>query len=550
MKFRTILASEFLWIILSVLVLLLLSYIPVVRNYQAVPSDRLYYGGEEYPLDMVGDLAYVQEGYHGDALTSFRYSTLLHDTPTFLKFEYLTVGWAARIMHIPPVTMFLLTRFALSLVFLTIVYWGLRLVFADPLERITGYIFVLFGASVTVSSSATSFIGKVVYDAMVFQRMSLAMHHYLLGAITILLSLFFLSRVLERPQRIKSLTVAIVFGILASLFYAPDSVLAVSGLPVYFFLDMISVFVRTKRIVVDWTKISILFVYSICVLAPVVYVRFVVADAWSQFNSAHMESLNPFNVTFFEYLLAVGAVYVLAWIAVPSVIRRGKALLLLLATWILVHPLGEFFVSPILKLNPIRYFLTPYFVVYGVLAAVGVSTLVSVVRSRMKRIATWVLTTALAAVVIATGIGTYQANWQRSNLCFCTAQFFDFAYPKRTVMDAIRWLSVNTNPNDIVLSGYYAGTLIPAFSGNRVYVSWYYRLVEPPTMPFVETQITKFYANGMTDGEAADFLKQTQVSYVFYSEGEQLNTSGALTLRYPFLRDVYNRNGTIIYRVD
>lgn len=135
------------------------------------------------------------------------------------------------------------------------------------------------------------------------------------------------------------------------------------------------------------------------------------------------------------------------------------------------------------------------------------------------------------------------------HLCFCAGASFDFGYPKKTIINGIFWLSKNTKPGDIVLSGYFAGTLIPAFAGNRVYASWWYRLIEPPTVGQTEMNIAQFYSGKISDTDARTFLRQTHIAYVFYSEQEQGYAGGKQTLDYPFLFPVYENAGTVIYSV-
>ena len=58
-----------------------------------------------------------------------------------------------------------------------------------------------------------------------------------------------------------------------------------------------------------------------------------------------------------------------------------------------------------------------------------------------------------------------------------------------------------------------------------------------------------FYGEAMTDDAAYTFLKNNYIAYVFYSDKEQLYTPDDKSLDYPFLMPVYNKNGTVIYKV-
>jgi hypothetical protein len=262
-----------------------------------------------------------------------------------------------------------------------------------------------------------------------------------------------------------------------------------------------------------------------------------------------MEQLFQFHIPLAEYVLAVGAVYLLSFIAVPSIIRKGSPLMVLLATWLVMHPVGEYIISPILHINYFRYFVTPYYVAFGVLGAIGITILSDWIRKHLHNIPRRIITSALVVALFFTSIGMYAAVWREANLCFCYGQLYDFSYPKRTVMEGIFWLQKNTRPDDIVLSEYYTGTLIPGFSGNRVYVSWWYYLIQPPNVWSTDATLAAFYSGRMPEGQALSFLKRGNISYVFYSETEQTYARGVQTLDYPFLTERYNVNGTRIYQV-
>lgn len=530
---------------LATVALLFFSYWPVVQNFRGAPTDRYYYGQSEYPIDMLSNLSLIQQGYQGHLLAWFNLSTMIVGHPSILKTEYTIVGLLGRLLHLSPIVMFMVSRFVISLGVFYIIYMLIRQIFTDMWRRIASYVLVIFGAGMTLPGMTNIIAG----DAEVFTRLTRAANHYILGTGAILLALFFLSRALESPKRTGMFLLSLLFGIFASLLHGPNNVLLVSGFPLYIVFDSISVYFRLKRVRINMVKIGILFAYSAVTLASILYVYYVTTYVWNDIRLAHMDHLNPFRVTPIEYVAVVGVLYILSFIAIPSVIRKGKPLMVLLATWLVMHPVGEFIISPILHFNYLRYFLTPYYVAFGILATSGLIILSDWLKKYLRNIPRWIITSALVVVLLSTSIGTYTSAWKTEHLCFCIEQFFDFAYPKRTVMEGIFWLSENTKPDDIVLSAYYAGTLIPAFSGNRVYLSWWYRLIEPPNVWNTDATLMYFYSGSMPQADAYAFLKRENISYVFYSEQEQTFAAGRADLQYPFLTDRYNKAGTVIYQV-
>jgi len=541
--------KELVWIIFLSVILLLCTYIPIYRNFQRAPSERFYFGAEEFPIDQIGNLAYVRQGYLGDMFATFNYSIFLGNHPSLVKFEYILIGHAARIFHMDPIIMFRTVQFVLSIIFMLVVYILIRACFSRSSIRILAYVFVLFGTSISWPLQHFSFTDGAVYDVLVFQRMTVAMPHYLLGGICSTLSLLFLSRALSHPKAYGSFIAASVTGVFASSFYAPNMVLIVSGFPLYILFDAISTYGKTRIFKWNTSAIGTLIAYALVIAIPIVYVRYIVGYYWQDLNTAKLEFLNPFKLTFFEYVCALGIMFVISIFSIPTVIKRKNISLMLLATWVIVHPIGEFFLSPYLHLNPIRYFLTPYFVGFGILAAVVIEefgTLVIRIGQYRKQ---YTLYCVLVLLVLATGTYTYARAFKRANRCFCQYGILDFAYPQRSVMDGISWLRTHTNPSDIVLSGYRAGMLIPAFSGNRVYTSWWYKLIQPSSFPIVLDGLADFYRQNLSEDDAKAYLKRYNISYIFYSDEEYMLKPSAWGLQYPFLTEVYNHAGVMIYTV-
>ena len=137
-------SKEIFWIILITAVLLFLSYAPVYNNYAKTPADRYYFGQSEYPLDMLGDLAYIEQGILGNNLASFNYSTVLGAHPSIVKMEYILIGRAGGLFYLSSIDTFLASRFIISLAVLAVLYYIIRKNFASRSARVISYVLVLF----------------------------------------------------------------------------------------------------------------------------------------------------------------------------------------------------------------------------------------------------------------------------------------------------------------------------------------------------------------------------------------------------------------------
>lgn len=224
---------ELIWFLGISVLMYCVSFMAIYRNFSRVPADRWYYGAEEYPLDMTGNLAYVQQGIHGAFVSSFNYSTHLGESPSFLKLEYVFLGHLARVLAMDPIVMFWISKIALSMLLLVVSTVFIRRAVSDSHTRILAYICSLFGASIVIPGFGSNFSDISVFDTLVFVRTSLLTHHYALGAITALLSLFALSKVFDRALSNKWFVIALISGFLTSVYYAPNTILVLLSAGVF-----------------------------------------------------------------------------------------------------------------------------------------------------------------------------------------------------------------------------------------------------------------------------------------------------------------------------
>ncbi|OGG11946.1 hypothetical protein A2Z00_04015 [Candidatus Gottesmanbacteria bacterium RBG_13_45_10] len=539
--------KEWFWFLSITLLLYGLSYGPIIHNFMVTPENRVYWGAEEYPLDLLGNLSLIRQGYYGHIMSFVNYSTRLPNQPTFTKMEYVLAGGVARLFHVDTTIMFFLTRLAISLLYVAVLIGIVRALFTKIYERVGAYTLILFGSYVSSRwLTKEVFADMAPFDSLVFNRLTQAMPHYLLGGLATVASLYFLARVLDRPRTYKSFIAASLLGFVASNSYAPNMVLILSSFPVYMLFVLLSRGKQKDTIAYLGSRIGILIAYAGIICIPIFYARYVQAIVWNTMRTTtHVEQLNPFRLSVVGYLFAVGLPYILSIIGLPSIIRSKKTLPLLFSSWIVVHPLGEYILSPLLQINYVRYFLTPYFVVFGILAIYGIKQLsVSLAGSR-RRLSLAFFWMSLILVLVS-GAMSYQANLRRSTMCFCMSPIFDYAYPRRDIMNGVTWIRNHTKEQDIVLSGLYPGTLISAFSGNHVFASWWYRLVEPPDFAQSSLLLTQFYTGQMDEQAAVDFLRQEKISYVFF---DAITDNNAKSLPYTGLAPVYEKGNVHIYRV-
>lgn len=544
---RKFLSPVLLFYLGLVLILYVGTYGQLMRNYRVAPQDRYYYGGEEYPLDETQNIAHIREGYEGENRAFFNITTDYPQKPSILKFEYILIGKLARVFSIDPVDAFNNTRFVLSVGWFILLYVMVMTLFHKKWQQLTAFAFILFGTSIYIGQD--SFVHRGVFDAQVLFRFTYAMPHYLLGGLTAMISLLALAKTVESSKWRYWFIGSILAGMWSAFIYGPTIVLILGSMPVTSGILFWQV-KRGRLSVVQWKKrILFLGLYSVFLALPLLYVRFVVAIQWKDLNlNEYVEKLNPFRLAPLEYFYSLGFVYVLSLVSLPSVLKKNKFIFILLYGWNILHPLGLYVLSDLLDLNAIRFYLLPYYVVFGLLAVLGIETILEWIPSRKRIFRNSILLIASALILVPSFQTLYHA-WKRFELCYCFPDNFSFAYPQKDIMDAMWWLRDHTENSDVVLSDFYAGTLIPSFAGNLVFTSWWYRLSDVPQVHTSHDQLGFFFYGGFSDEDAQKWLHEHNISYIFYGAEERSLSPWKGEPTYSSLEEVARFHSVVLYKV-
>jgi uncharacterized membrane protein len=192
--------------------------------------------------------------------------------------------------------------------------------------------------------------------------------------------------------------------------------------------------------------------------------------------------------------------------------------------------------------------MTYYFVALGIIGAYGVEYLARLISAALKlRKFKYLLILFFLTVIFSSSFLTYQINSGNLNVCFCNKEEYIFGYPFKTEMDAFRWLAQNTKEKDIVLSGGYAGMMIPSFAGNFVYSSFWNYLMSPPNYYDTKWKYDTFFWGTMTVQEAQDFLNEYNISYVYH--GPEERKLGGDISKYGLLEEVFANERVKLYQV-
>lgn len=539
--------GERVYVICLTVTLLALSYIPVFVNYRTVPADRYYFGGNSFPLDMLGNLTTVREGYLGYWRKPSKVVAWTQHFPQEYKFEYILMGQAARLIHLDPIVMYKVFQLTASISFFCLSYWFLARIFANTFWRVLAYTMVLFSGGIFIPiknwNENTNVLGIVGESINVFQRFTRVAPHYLLSHILILILLYFLARVLENPKRIGSFIFSTLCGLLIMFLFAPALMVVYLTLPFYICIIATKAF----KMKISWnivrTQFVVLTCFVILTILPIINVQF--------FQSAVLsaEKVIYIRLGMFHYLLSVGPLFILSLYSLPYVYRSRNTLLLLFAPWVIVHPLMIIIAQQFNLFSSRRVFQTPYVFIFAVLAVYGLINTITALRLRYKKITSLHMMSLFLVIMFLTGSFGYTLSYKFGFNCFCTDFPYPYGHPKKEVMKSIFWLRDASSHTNVVLSGVHTAVLIRAFSGNTVYADWWMKLAMPPNYYESIQRMVTFYSGKMDQTEALRFLQHYNISYILYTDEERAYAGGVVYLPYPFLMQRYTYGGATLYGV-
>ena len=109
----------------------------------------------------------------------------------------------------------------------------------------------------------------------------------------------------------------------------------------------------------------------------------------------------------------------------------------------------------------------------------------------------------------------------------------------------VSWLGTDTSPDSRILSAYTIGTLIPAYTGRRVF--WGHEL-ETPFLDQKRAEATQFFSAGTSDAERKATLQRYGITHVFYGPDEH-DIGGFDPESAAYLRPVFRHDTVTIFEV-
>lgn len=532
-------------IVMTVIVIsLLISFSPLlyemVKVSTVLPHDRYPLLELEYPPDMRVYLSRMQEGIDGKWLVSEKYTSEPHK-PTIFHEVYLLMGKISGWFGLEPIQAFPFWRLICGVFVLISGYFYIADQLRNKLVRISAFIlFVIAGNLPILAKTGIPLLGlhfnfNLYWNTFLDPVKRLFfLPHYTLGSGLTILSLMFISR-----GNFKGYFIGGFLALLAVIILPPCFPIIVGTAVIFGLIN------SEKGIKETFSKLLVFTLWSILML---LYILFSVSYfPWNTQPANDISITMPFH--WIEFLSALG---VTGWVGLIGsfyllIFRKKEGYLS--AIWVLVT-FGELFFLGFFPslFNRYRLVQVDFHLPLAVASVVFVWSLFSVLKRKTLFFSLFVVLLLLPSLItwpMSLRSQTIFANDKIKATYPLIPAIPYTVYPVRDFMGGLFWLKNNTSHDAVVLAGETAGSMIPAYSGNVVYLGHGHQ-----TVNYVKKQaiMHEFYSQKMKADDMKSFLVANKISYVFFSL-EESQIANKDELLYPFLELIFRNNMVMIYRV-
>ncbi|MBI3981234.1 hypothetical protein HY345_04515 [Candidatus Microgenomates bacterium] len=511
------------------LVLLLLSFYPILYRYQTTPAGRLYVGTEFFTQDFAGYVSTINQGRKGEWFYKDKFTN--ENLPsTMLYFPYLLLGQVARILNLNALVMYHLARLGLGVLYLLLTYQITKLFFpqnskTDSLKRIISFLLIIFTSSLPMfigGKFSSSSLSQTTAEIQVFTRYVIQ-PHYLLGNILLLFLIFLVLRLISNVKKKNGNIFYFSFiAIFCLSFFRPShSLLFILSLLIF---NSYLYFTKglTKRI----------FLFSVGNLffsLPGIFYLSYLKNNFPFLPYFSYDLNSGVGVSLTDFIFSFGLNFLLVFFGLWFLFKKRKleGKVVFLYCYLCAVVLCLFILSQIIPINSLRFIQTPTFIIVGLLSSV-------VIFSQLKNI---YLILATCCLILAFSLPTLLIDFRHQVKLYYDAYYI---WPPQKYWEGFSFLEKNSKTSDLVLTYQSLSNLVPMITGNNVF--WGHTN-ETLNYEKKKNQVEKFYRMEMKENEAKALLSKNSVKYILVGREEKfLGWSG-----YKFLKKIFSNEEIEIY---
>lgn len=537
------LKSEYLLLCIIIFFSLFVSIFPTIFLFLRTPKDAKFSLAFNYYPDYYHYISWMKDGQEGHLSITTRFTSEGYPRKIVLPhILYPILGIIATKTGLNLFQTYLLSRILFGSLRLALIYVVIAQLFTNKKRRILAFIVTIGLPSFLIlhlsDHMSMSFFLPGITTFDVFRRITFIPHH-LLAHIFNILYFVFLSKGLKDNNKKYS----IVAGL--SLFLAS----VINPATLFFMPFIITIAFVLILLVVYKNKVSLVFYHFTLSTIPVLFAAYYYKyylftifpwDILGQEQKGNPQVFSQVNYlwTLPDYLGALGLAMPLSIIAFLYKKFEKNILYLLIVAWAVGSLIAFILISQFINYREIifRLFQGQQFVPFGILAAFGIFYLHDRLKNKILRV-------CLVYGIISISLPYYYLSLHSQLYEEITLAHYNIYLPKSS-LQTFDYLDKNTPDESVVLTGYYFGELLPAYTHNRVYKG-----TPDQTYDYNNKiiQFTKFYNNQMNPEEVKNFIKKGNISYILF--GPDTGSPEAVISRLPFVKLLYQNKNNYVYKV-
>lgn len=515
--------------ILLAIVILLVNNLPFIVP-SVLKKDRLIFLGRHAvnSQDTYTYLSFIEQARQGRYLFKNLY-TAGGQTPHFIHPLYLGIGIASNVLHISSIVAYHAARIILSILFLIVLYRFLGVFFPLYETRIVAYLIVLTssGLGYLFSTWLPDASDLWIPESITFLSLMEA-PHFILSLILIVIVVWKFLTIHNNNEIYQSVGIGIALLILS--FEHPFTFI-----PIGLTLLVSGLFLKRNM----GPIIGALLIGSV----GLVYQAWIVfhdpiMKAWLNQNA--LPSPIPIN-----YIVGYGGILLFALVGSEIVLRRmdefkDTSHFVFLLTWAGI--------TAILVYAPVifqRRFIEGLHIPLSILATFGIIAVKNFLEKNKKRVlvSVPVFTGGMVLFLALSSIAYVVREVQTINLDSYDGGYYYYVAPEE--MRAMVWLREHIKDDDVILSNWFYGNLIPGLTGRRVFIG---HKIQTPNFDENVSLVNAFLLE-TNHGKSLQFLSAHSIRYIFLGINDTILQYGFKPSEKPYLTLAHQDGGVSIYKV-
>lgn len=513
--------NKYKWfaIIVSIIVLVL-SSAPVIY-FSLYPKDDLIFLGRRYTnsQDSYTYISFIEQAKQGHNLFKNLY-TSEDQSYSLLRPSYLLIGKIASLTNTNSLTSYHLSRVVFCVIFLFVLWKFLGYFAQDDKSKFVLYTLILTssGLGFLVSQWLPNSIDLWVPESNTFFSLGEA-PHFILSQLLMLAGFGSFLAYLKTPKTV--LIASSILAFLALSFEHPFNLVVI--VPILFVVCLWQKLSWLKTILIPLAAgLGLIYQYYLTLSNPIL-------SAWQSQNLL----LTPIPLLVFS---GYGFLLILAVVGTEKILKLNKLTTSqqLVITWAVITAISLY-----LPFNFQRRLIDGFHIPLTILAGIGLTSMISHFKLKTQNLLLWIVILFLSATsVFMTYVDFRQIGQDTSN------NYYYYLHKDELV--ALNWLVDNSSEEDIVLSNWYLGNLIPGLTGRQVYLGHQVQTIDSDK----KTKELDRLLSTNTPDAFADFLRRNQIKYLFFGRNDSMFNSGFNPNIHPEINRVYDHNGVQIYQVN